>query len=50
MDQHEKRPISFLGQDHAVIVQAVRDRDAETAGRLLAQHIQTGAEFVRTAM
>ena len=50
MDQHEKRPISFLGQDHAVIVQAVRDRDAETAGRLLAQHIQTGAEFIRRAM
>ena len=50
MDQHEKRPISFLGQDHAVIVQAVRDRDAETAGHLLAQHIQTGAEFIRRAM
>jgi len=50
MDQHEKRPISFLGQDHAVIVQAVRDRDAETAGRLLGQHIQKGAEFVRRAM
>ncbi len=50
MDQHEKRPISFLGQDHAVIVQAVRDRDAETAARLLARHIQKGAEFVQKAM
>ena len=28
MDHHEERPVAFLGEDHALIVQAIRDRDA----------------------